>query len=265
MAAPPPAPPPAPGRHATTYRASVERWENGALVRGRLSVDREKFRVEIRFPAPPGKTPATDIELYDGGREPPLVWDYSPKHREAWPTFASSLYAPAWSARRIGEAETRRRYRIPPSARIPKRIPAEFPRPALRIATLSDYPQAVVDPAAAGSAVAGRPCRLYRATTRSGGGVTRRVRAWVDPRTGLVLKLEEHLTFPESSPMPPRRGGYTVRTLELPRSLPRSTFRLPAGTKAVVPEIFGGVRLPDGVRRAPVPGGGSGTGIGYRR
>lgn len=88
-------------------------------------------------------------------------------------------------------------------------------------------------------------------------------RAWIEPKSGLVLRLEQRTDPPANSPMPPQRTVFLVKRLRFLPSVPVSRFQLPPGTVAHVPLIFQAVRLPQGVKRVAATGPYEGIGVGF--
>jgi hypothetical protein len=214
------------------------------------------------------------MELYDGS-DPILVWGYDAKSRSAYPTYDASMVAFSQAVKRLGDGPARERYSIP--AHIPALFlirPVQRPAPRIRLETLASLKDYKLQPQGKES-VAGFPCRIYGSVIAyKHPGITRSepdtaeatpaqqaVRAWVEPETGLVLRLEQRTQFGAGSPVPPQRFGYLVKKFQRLPSIPITRFQLPPGAQANVPKIFAGVRLPAGVKRVSMTGAFAGIGV----
>ncbi len=224
--------------------------------------DNGKYWDGTIFPTSHLKEPVY-VELYDGSK-PYIAWGCRLDEHRASPLPAACQYALSVAAGRDGVEAVRQRYHIPTGHSI---YPAKDdpPRPSSILKTKSDFPR-LTGPAVGSGNVAGYMCQIYESrvsqkTESSRDGVpgsvmlqqTHETRAWVEPRTGLVLKLEERQIAAPGSPVPPSATGYVVKKLLLPASIPLERFQLPPGTTANVARIFGDVKLPSGVKRVLPP------------
>ena len=247
------------------YDVSLQTRQNGFVTRVHLLYDRGRFRQEMLFPTSKAKT-AQYMQIHDGKR-PYIAWSCSLSARTAWPLPISCCRALSLAARREGEAAAKQQYHLPAAYHI-ETLPddANPPRPSAEL--LTKMPEPLFDRAPVGEeVVAGYKCRIYElrqaqavSSSRDGapGAVTtqqtRTRRAWVEPRTGLILRLEDRIEPPAGSPAPPMSTGYVVTGLRFPDSIPAERFQIPPGINAYIAKIFSDVKLPAGVHRVEATG-----------
>lgn len=248
------------------YDAELEHHTGNSITRVHLLYDRGRFRQEMRFPgSPPTKKPMY-MQICDGNR-PYIAWSCSLSGRTAWPLPEACQQALSRAVRREGEAIVRQRYHVP--ANFPLTVYAndkEPPHPSMALKTKNDLLLNNVRLVGT-ETIAGYACQIYEssATQRieaSRDGVagsqmlhqSRTVRAWVEPRTGLVLRLENREQPPPGSPAPPTSRGYVVKTLRLPAAIPVERFQIPSGIRVYVAKLFSDVKLPRGVKRMQAMG-----------
>lgn len=252
------------------YEAVVEQQNEAGHNLGRILYDQGRFRVE-HFRRP-GDTSPERIELFGDG-DPTLAWSYDVSSRAAYPTMESSERALWRAVRQLGEARARQRYGIP--VQVPLSPTEERASPTLGGLTLSCLRRYRLR-SSGRARVAGFECVIFgaRLVPRDADKVVRShdtlqanpvqsIRAWVEPRTELVLRLEERFEFPPGSGIPPKQQVFQVKKLRLLTKVPPSRFKLPSGATAHVPHIFNHVRLPSGVKRVSMTGGFAGIGIDY--
>lgn len=241
------------------YEAHVERREGIHVTRAHILYDRGKFR-ETMFPgSSQNRSAAGHVLLYDGK----MVWEYRPGAQSATPGLSAIMHRLVVLTQQLGVKTVVKRYQVPASlvhhyagARV---VAPGRPRPVNGLRTRADIPGLPEKPAGS-EQIAGYPCQKYEILPRPGSQQPT-IRAWIEPRTGLVLQWEQVTTPLPDSPVPPMRMHYVVRKLRLLRSLPPETFHLPPGTTAHLPEIFRDAPLPPGVKRVPLTGKAAKTGI----
>jgi hypothetical protein len=255
------------------FEAVVEQTAGRNHQFARLVYDRGRFRVE-HFLRPDDTSPEW-VELYDGAH-PSLVWAYNVRNRDANPSLESSLRAMRQEIQRLGDQKARERYGIPVQVSMPAPSGSQ-PSPSIGGMTLSCLQQFQLRHTGRDK-LAGFRCDVWEgrvAPPRTNTAIRRvdtleanpshTVRAWIEPRTQLVLRLEDRMEFPPPSLIPPQRHGFVVKKLRLLSAVPAATFRLPPGTTAQVPRIFAGVPLPAGVKRGVMTGAFAGIGIDFTR
>lgn len=251
------------------YELEYEIFTNGRREVERLLYDRGRFRLE-RLGS--DRRPVGAVELHDGS-DPHLMWLYSPTNRRAYPDPSSATRALSAAAARLGEAEVRRRYSVPPKVTIVRMVGGRA-APQRGVLLLRDLGSGM-RLEGTGETVAGASCKVYSRVTpgrREGTVVTPqtveanptvRLRVWADEKSGLVLRMENLLQFDRATGMPPIRTLFrALRFRRLSRVDPAS-FRLPAGAEAHVPALFQNVTLPRGVKRVQMTGPYAQTGIDY--
>lgn len=245
------------------YDAFIERFQGLNVQKGRLLCSGERFRCEIEMTRPDGRGKSIATYVYDNS-QPPVVWGYDEK-RSAWPSSPSCDKAIADAMVRYGEAETQRRFGVPARyLKIARLYAGHKLRPDLHLLTRKELDRLAWKKVGR-EKVAGVLCEALQGkwvAPGTGGSVrvTIEQKAWVEPRTGLVLRWESRYANP---PAPPFRQGYVVKRLRFLKSVPPDRFQLPPGSTANVPEIFQDVRLPPGVRRVKATGAFAKTGKGF--
>lgn len=253
-----------PKAEGSPYRAVCEVKGGSVITRYRLLSDGPRFRREDLDPsAPPSTAPPRSITIYNGLR-PAVLWLYSPEHRVAQFNITDDVIALA--ARKYGDTEARRIYQFPPGMPLatgphtsqprPEQVQWERDLPAWRWKRLRteavagfecDVFEGELNPPE-------RPGRSTGANDASAGTPSVTMRAYVERRSRLVLKLERRSGFGRS-PIPPQATSFRILSLRFERSLSRKLFDLPVGASARVPAILRNMPLPAGVRRVVVPDG----------
>src|SRR5262249_1752055 len=163
----------------------------------------------------------------------------------AFPMIEACINALAEESERYGENAVRKRYHIPARFNMP-----QHPQPliaSLGISSKKTWPAIQGEHPVGKAKVPGYLCQIYKVENPE-----RSLHLWIEPETGLVLRLEDRQIFPGRQP--PLRHTYVISRLAFKRNIPQTQFELPAGITAQVPTIFANVRLPKGVKRVAIKG-----------
>lgn len=197
------------------------------------------------------KSEDTLFELYTP--EPhSVVWSYSTKFRQAFPQGGFIRDSLADLIAKDGDAAVRKRFSIPLHAMIMGNVGGQI-RPSFEPSHVKDN-QGVNWIKQGEQTLIGFPCIRYLAQLKvpqpkSSTDISTNT-IWVEPNTGLILKSETEIRQVTASLAPPHTLRYRVISLQpLSPLISRCFFELPAGTVAIVPELFNKVKLPKGVKR----------------
>ncbi len=248
-----------------TYETEFEVGNGMASLMYRVLFDNGRYRMEYN-PSKWGSDgighglapldPVKDFaEIYDATTES-VVWDIFPKGLPC-PSIMTVQYAYYQAFKRDGEATMKRRYHYidDPLRRTTYILHSAYSRIPTR-AKLENIGPVDVHKTGA-ETIAGFLCERYEGTVT----ITPRgphtpdyvpphmgVRFWLEPKTQLILKCEQH--FPSfDRRTPPRREVFEVHKLTFLKSIPLSRFQIAPGQKVLLPEIIKDIPLPHGVAR----------------
>jgi hypothetical protein len=218
----------------------------------KILYDRGKFKLDS------GRLTNRRVYYFDK-TTPLIVWYYDPTEKIANPTLASRMYYFGSFVEKYGLNKVKEAYKIPdsfPESRVLPRkggflaapfylcdglysIYPVFPSVAL---TMKDYYHSK------GTAVvANQKCYVFE--DRSGSSVSI---DYVEPTSRLVLRNE--YTSPAHPGVPSETSITSAKTFKFLREIPAGTFKLPAGTTVIVPEIMKDMPLPSNVKRKILTG-----------
>lgn len=247
------------------FQAEVEYVMGNFIEHKKIYYDRGKWRVETLIPGIPGTKakPFTKIELYDGDR-PPVVWEYYPHAQTAVATFETYRYTLSEEARRFGEAQTRKKYNIAKTLPGRRTIVANMMPPNAHPCILTRHDlESIARPTGRKAKIVGHTCEEILAEWKLANGAKAVSRAWVEPRSGLVLIKEDGAVQSARSAAPNFANLLRFKELKFVSKFSPSLFELPPGTTVVTPRSLAYVPLPRGVKRKPMQGRASECGLGY--
>jgi hypothetical protein len=205
------------------YEASLMKKEGKTVNRAQVQFDRGKYRVGQIFATKQFSRTPVCFEMYDG-MPPHVPWTVRTDSRLASPNLI--YYDPSGG---------------------PARRPSGWivSRTDLRPGEWKKLKQ---------ERVAGQLCEVWRGKSPSvvlqspnPGPYSQKV--WLEPRSKLVLKLEEGNDPPKGSTFPRIRRLLVVEKIRFVDRFPPETFQLTPGTTAVLQTAFWDTPLPPGVRR----------------
>ena len=252
------------------FDADVEGFNGTTKFKAHLLISGDRFRAECTIFSPQGQKMYDAFQTYDA-TTPHVVWQYDPMTKIAHAESQSGTNALYEAIRRDGDPATRRRLGIGLAEQIQIGWQPYRPDPYIRMRSglmNRNSPSKTyfvpVNESRGYAVICGYRCQLYELMDKSpdkDNGIDRLESAWVEPKTGLVLRWEQRVKYGLHSAMPPSRVWTTVTHLHfLQVAPPIRRFQIPPGATVKVLKVFVGAKLPGDVRREIMTGPGSGMG-----
>jgi hypothetical protein len=240
--------------------------------------DGDKFRVEERGPKLPNMPQELAIWTYDGAR-PGIVWGYSPADLKGRGAIPSPDTIHRWlnaAATKYGVNTARQKYAVNRSFPLYPGAPEQMPKSPYLLTNAAALFGKGTGSYVGRTMVAGAQCEEYRQVYRQtlearyakqdglpSNTVESETRVFVDVDTRLVLRHEQTYRYP-GSPAPPMSMVFLVKSFKRLNAVDHAKFQLPPGSRAWMPKLFEGVKLPQGVVPITPPARYAATGMAFR-
>lgn len=216
-----------------------------------------KFR-EINYPSVKSNSAISQRgEIHHGyyfdDSEPKIVWFYHGRLKNAAPTPPSALNLLAKEVEKDGESVVRKKYNIHPTVPTSTITQRSKIQPNLSLKFTTQALPGTKWVRKGNEKVCGHICTRYfmKATTPDGSSFENEV--WVEPKNQWILKSVEVATPPRNQRFPTLRIVKEVVSVKFLRNIPLRDFQLPAGTKALIGDLYRSVKTPSDVIRYRKP------------